>query len=893
MKPVLLALTSLLLSALAGGAGAADTCLVDTTQADFTQAGTIANNVDATTSSGNLILASSGSGGATLDQQNVTFTVGVGERCSWIPTNDHWCGQTFTPGKSGALSRIDLNLGCSNCTSLPTVIVSVRATSGGLPTGQDLASAQFTVTNTAQLWYSANFAAPATVSARTQYAIVIRPQSSLSAGALYLSDTAENSYTGNDTYSGGAVVFSTNSGGSWAVETGPKPSVDGGFKTYIGGGAAGYMSNGDLVSATKDSNATGSASTNWTTLKWNNAVPAGTTVRFQAAGSDNSSGPFTFVGPDGSPNTFYTDSTGTSASLGQFNGSRYLRYRAYLSTGSSTTTPTLNDATVCYNVNTVVNADLSITNTDGAATETPGTTVTYTITAANAAGASTVSGATVTDTFPQGLSNCSFTCSGANGGTCPASGTGNINSSVNLPGGASATFTATCTLSPSATGSLINTATITAPAGTNDSNLDNNHATDTDTLVPSADLAITNNDAVGGATPGNTITYTIRASNAGPSGVSGVLVSDDFPSTLTCNWTCSGAGGATCAASGSDSIADASVNLPKNGAVTYLATCKISSAATGTLNNTATVTAPAGATDPSTANNSQTDSDPLTVRADAAVTMDDGIGSAQIGDTIDYIIQVTNAGPSDTSMSVSDTLPPQLSNGAWVCSATGGASCAKSSGNNNTMNTSATIPVGGKATYIYTATLSSDNQLDTFTNVVSITGADTNGANNTVRDTNTIVVYQSGFEADEQPLTVNLASASGASDYVAVQMGVDAGLLNRLGSRPVTIASGLSASGKTLFSVQLARLGSDILARTLTGAGEGKGRDVSAWRAIDLKQHALNLDWQSASARGNDGYVNVAAGNSQMAPSTHNVKEAATQLQISVENNIPWLVPIQ
>ena len=45
--------------------------------------------------------------------------------------------------------------------------------------------------------------------------------------------------------------------------------------------------------------------------------------------------------------------------------------------------------------------------------------------------------------------------------------------------------------------------------------------------------------------------------------------------------------------------------------MTYTASCTISAAATGTLSNTATVTAPAGVTDPTPGNNSATDSDTL------------------------------------------------------------------------------------------------------------------------------------------------------------------------------------------------------------------------------------------------------------------------------------------
>lgn len=886
MKPVLLAAISLLLSAIAGGA--AGNCLTDSSQSQF-QTGTVLNNVDTVTSPGDVLLSSSSAGGANLDQQNTSFTTN-GERSS-NSSNSQWSGQTFTAGKSGSLSRIDLNLFCVFCsTAPPPIVVSVRATSGGLPTGSDLASATLSLTDFSgsQVWYSALFAAPATVAAGTQYAIVIRPSAALSNGTLGFSDSAVSSTIGNDVYAGGALVFSTNSGSSWAIETGPAPSVDGAFKTYISGGTSGYVSAGDLISSMKDSNP-GTATTNWSTLSWTNSLPSGTSIRFQAAASNNSAGPFNFVGPDNTSGSYFTN----GASLSQFNGNRYLKYRAFLATNSSTATPALNDATTCYNL--VSYADLSITNTDGATTETPGTTVTYTITAANAAGGASVTGATVTDTFQQPLGNCSYTCTGANGGSCPATGIGNINASVNLPGGASVTFTETCSLAGSATGTLSNTATVTPPSTIIDSATGNNSATDTDTLTPSADLSITNSDGLTGATPGTTITYAIRAANAGPSGATGVQVADQFPSTLSCNWKCSGASGGTCAASGSGPINDASVNLPKGGNVTYTATCAIASAATGTLSTTATVTAPAGVTDPATGNNAATDSDPLTVRADAIVTMNDGITSAKVGDVVNYVIAVSNAGPSDTSATVSDALPAQLSNGSWVCSATGGASCAKASGNNNTMSTSATLPVGGVATYIYTATLMSDNSVDTFTNTVSIgtpSGTDPNGNNNTAKDVNLIVVYESDFEPDTV-VAMNVASAGAAGgSYFTVQMGVDAGLLNHLGSMPVTVASGHSANGDSLFSVQLVRLGGEIAMRTVTRAGDGVASEVSPWQTGNLKQSILSLGWQSASAHGSDGRLDVSAGNVRMSAAARNVTQPVTQLQIAVENNIPWLVPI-
>jgi uncharacterized repeat protein (TIGR02543 family) len=125
-----------------------------------------------------------------------------------------------------------------------------------------------------------------------------------------------------------------------------------------------------------------------------------------------------------------------------------------------------------------------------------------------------------------------------------------------------------------------------------------------------ADLSITKTDGVTSAVPGSSVTYTITASNAGPSDASGATVADTFPAVLTATWTCVGAGGGTCTASGSGNIND-TVNLPAGGSVTYTISAAISAAANGTLSNTATVSAPGGVTDPNPANNSATDMDSL------------------------------------------------------------------------------------------------------------------------------------------------------------------------------------------------------------------------------------------------------------------------------------------
>ena len=741
-------LSALLMVAIAGIATASPVCKTDTTQTDF-QAG-VASGLDLTTSSGNVLLAKN-SGSGTLDQQNTSLT-GNGE----VFSNTQWNTQTFTAGASGALTRVDLNLFCYLCGIVPPAItVSIRATSNGLPTGADLAVASTTMdASGAPKFYTANFASPTTVTAGTQYAIVIRASAAYTDGTLAFTDSAVSGSTGNDVYHGGALGFSTNSGSTWSVQTyGTSPTSDGGFKTYIGSGASGYLSAGDLVSSTKDSAPPTGNTTNWNTISFTDAVPTGTSIKFQAAASNNSSGPFTFVGPDGTSGSYFTT---TGADLSRFNGNRYLKYHAFLGTTSSASTPTLNDVTVCYT-----------------------------------------------------------------------------------------------------------------------------------SVAPSADLSITNSDGVTTATAGNSVTYAITAANAGPNAVTGATVADTFPAGLTCNWTCSGAGGGTCPASGSGNI-NSSVNLPVSASVTFAATCSISSSASGTLTNTATVAAPAGVTDPVGTNNSASDSDTIAAPGNVAITMTDNVDLVRIGDVVNYTIELTNVnGPSNPSVTVTDSLPAQLNNGTWVCSASGGAGCGSASGSGN-LSDKPTLPPGGKVDYIYTAHVVSADANGQVSNTASakvMVGGNQSTTNPTASDADVVVIFAASFEGGAGTAAVKLTGGGAA---MTVDLGVDGGLLNHTSVTPVTIASGHSSDGRTLFSVQLVRLAGGFAMRTLTTIDDSAFSTVSPWTAVDLKQHRLTLSWQSASAAGDDGFLRVGT----LPPAANNARAPLSELRIAVDNSIPWLVPI-
>ncbi|MFN0070554.1 MAG: fibronectin type III domain-containing protein [Chloroflexota bacterium] len=136
-------------------------------------------------------------------------------------------------------------------------------------------------------------------------------------------------------------------------------------------------------------------------------------------------------------------------------------------------------------------ADLSITKTDGRTSIAAGAITTYTIAAQNA-GPTVVSGATVMDSFSGQIQSANWTCVAQSGSTCPASGSGNLNAQVNLAVNGTVTFTVNATISPSATGTLTNTATIVAPAGVTDPNSSNNSATDLTTLTAPPPNQVTN-----------------------------------------------------------------------------------------------------------------------------------------------------------------------------------------------------------------------------------------------------------------------------------------------------------------------------------------------------------------------------------------------------------------
>ncbi len=124
--------------------------------------------------------------------------------------------------------------------------------------------------------------------------------------------------------------------------------------------------------------------------------------------------------------------------------------------------------------------DLAITMTDSSTTYTPSGDTTYTIRVSND-GPSAVTGAGVADAFASGILFDNWTAVASTGASVTtASGSGDINQTVNLEEGATVTFTVVAHLSAFATGSQssavsVSTTAVT-PTGVTDSNTANNSA---------------------------------------------------------------------------------------------------------------------------------------------------------------------------------------------------------------------------------------------------------------------------------------------------------------------------------------------------------------------------------------------------------------------------------
>ncbi|MFN0182137.1 MAG: hypothetical protein ACKVZ0_25310 [Gemmatimonadales bacterium] len=514
------------------------------------------------------------------------------------------------------------------------------------------------------------------------------------------------------------------------------------------------------VVTTKTGPATGSVSTNLTyTITVANAgpnaatgvvatdtLPAGATFVSASGGGTHASGVVTWpaiASLANGANTSFTVTVSYPAA-----GS-YTNIAASTATTSDPTPGNNNGSASGARVTTVITgaADLSVTKS-GPATASAGNGVSYTVQVSNA-GPGVASNVVVTDTLPGGATFVSAT----GGGTL----SGNVvtwPTIASLANGANSSFTVT--LSYAQGGSYTNVAAASSP--TPDPTLPN-RATAATTVTAVADVQVTKSGAATAAI-GSNVTYTITATNSGPSDAAGVVVTDTLAAGVT--FVSASPGGtlsgnvvtwpATTIATGANTSYTVTVSFPTAGSFTDIAA------------STATTSDPTPGNNNGSAASARVTTT-VTPAADVVVAKS-GPATAAAGTDVTYTITATNNGPSDAStVVVTDTLPA----GATFISATGGGTLA---GAVVTWPAVATLANGANTSVTVTLRFAAAGS---YTNIAaaSATTGDPNTANNRAAAPTTVTASADVVTTKSGPASV-LAGADAVYTITALNNGPSA-----------------------------------------------------------------------------------------------------------------------
>lgn len=405
-------------------------------------------------------------------------------------------------------------------------------------------------------------------------------------------------------------------------------------------------------------------------------------------------------------------------------------------------------------------ANLSIAKAGAPDPVSPGGSLVYTITVANA-GPDAAAGVQVTDTLPGGVS---FVSASPSQGTCgpPNPVACDLGS---LATGASATIAITVVAPLSGT-SLDNAASVASTVADPDPS-DNQVQIATAIGPGSADLAI---DKIGAPDPvpaGGTLVYVITVSNAGPDLAQSVQVTDTLPAAATlisavpAQGSCGGSSPVVCSlgnlAAGASAQVTITVTAPSSGA---------------SLANTASVSS--ATPDPSSANDQVQITTAIAsvtpASADLAIAVVGAPDPVSPGAALVYTVTVTNAGPDAAAgVQVTQSLPPSAT---FVSATPSQGTCGTSS---PLVCDLGAIAAGGSATITVTVTAPlSGSSLATSASVSSAT-ADPAPANNQAQATTALGPARPGSAALSLVKTAEPAAAIGGQRITYLITVVNAG----------------------------------------------------------------------------------------------------------------------
>jgi len=234
-------------------------------------------------------------------------------------------------------------------------------------------------------------------------------------------------------------------------------------------------------------------------------------------------------------------------------------------------------------------AELAVTKTDAPDPVMIGQNLTYTITITNS-GPDMATAVTVGDALP---GNVTFVSALPSQGTCSGTSIVTCNLGSIAP---SANATVTIVVMPTMAGVISNSVNVAGNEA--DPVRDNNRTTETTTVNP-ADLSVTKTGSPNPVTVGQNLTYTVIATNNGPSPATGATLTDTLPTGVTFVSVSSTQG--SCAQAGGTVSCDlGNLAVSANATVTIVVTPTMA----GMISNTVTVTA--NEPDPNPGNNTAT-----------------------------------------------------------------------------------------------------------------------------------------------------------------------------------------------------------------------------------------------------------------------------------------------
>ncbi len=411
----------------------------------------------------------------------------------------------------------------------------------------------------------------------------------------------------------------------------------------------------------------------------------------------------------------------------------------------------LSNNTIMISTTVTMVADVAVTKTNNQTVLIAGETIVYEIVVTNN-GPSDAPDNLVTDIMPSLLTNVTWTCMTDAASNCSATGTGNINDITYISANGQLTYQVTAFL-PSATevGVISNSVDVEVRQPATDPNLSNNNAVDTDTTDIVADVMIELTSDINPYDPDGPVNlpFLIDITNVGPSDARNVMATFDIAANATYQipFRCVEQTSLVLLCDIGYMVAGENKKI----AIDY----RLVEATPTTITSTAIVTATTF--DPDLNNNTSMLDTELLTGIDIRVTKSNGSNILRLGFQTTYFIRIDNIGSIDAgNINIVETMPAELLNGTWTCSASNGATCLISNAS-SVISATGNLPSGGVIEIVVEAlvdpalpnlVLTEISNTVEATMVTPIVEQDYQLLNNTATDTDVLlrIIFIDGFE---------------------------------------------------------------------------------------------------------------------------------------------------